>query len=55
MPRNESFHSIEELNSGIHKTLDKLNNKPFQKGLGVKKQSLNWKKNLPESPDNAQV
>lgn len=37
MLRNETFHSIEGLNSGIRKVLDKLNDKPFQKRSGSRK------------------
>lgn len=37
MLRNETFHSIEGLNSGIGKVLDELNDKPFQKRSGSRK------------------
>jgi hypothetical protein len=37
MPRNETFHSIEGLNSAIRKALGKLNDKPFQKRNGSRK------------------
>ena len=37
MLRNETFHSIEGLNSEIRKVLDKLNAKPFQKRNGSRK------------------
>lgn len=37
MLRNETFHSIEGLNSAIRKVLDRLNDKPFQKRNGSRK------------------
>ncbi len=37
MLRNETFYSIEGLNSAIRKALDKLNDKPFQKKNGSRK------------------
>ncbi len=37
MLRNETFHSIDGLNSAIRKVLDRLNDKPFQKRNGSRK------------------